>query len=85
MRAMSMSGISNGVELCMVFKVLDGFCGEAQNSLQYGRCVESQSFLGDVRDCMDSVCKRFQCGLYDFLCLSTSMRKWTQSSVQHRI
>ena len=36
------------------------------NSMQFGCCAESQGFLGDVRDCMDSVCGELQDGLYVF-------------------
>ena len=34
--------------------------------MQYGPCAESQSFLGDMRDCMDSVCGESQCMGYVF-------------------
>ena len=28
--------------------------------MQYGPCAESTNFLGDMRDCMDSVCCELQ-------------------------
>ena len=59
---MSMSGTLNGVELCMLHGswVLEKVFGEALNSMQYGPCAESTNFLGDMRDCMDSVCCELQ-------------------------
>ena len=57
-----MSGTLNGVELCMLHGswVLEMVFGEALNSMQYGPCAESTNFLGDMRDCMDSVCCELQ-------------------------